>query len=259
MCYDKNMAKKLRIMDRLLVGLALVDELLDATVGAGSRAYHSRKLGFWTPPNYKGPALAQNIYRLLKTGYLSKEVIKGESVLQISSKGETRLQRNFSFFKMQEKKWDGYWRLVIFDIAEKKSNLRKQLRNKLKELGFGMWQKSIYISPFDFEDDVVEFLKEERLYGMAYVLTAKHRLLGDAKRLANDVWRLGQLNKNYGKLIARIRQSESLTLAKKLNVAKKICYDYIVLLAEDPCLPKELLPLEWQAWETRRLIKRLMA
>ncbi|MDZ7586709.1 MAG: hypothetical protein U0946_03050 [Patescibacteria group bacterium] len=74
------MAKKFRMMDRILLGLALVDE--------GNRAYHSRKLGFWTPSNYKGPALAQNIYRLLSTGYLSKEIVKGEPVLQISSKGE---------------------------------------------------------------------------------------------------------------------------------------------------------------------------
>ena len=246
-------------MDRILLGLALVDELLDATVGAGSRAYHSRKLGFWTPPNYKGSALAQNIYRLLSTGYLSKEIIKGEPVLQISSKGEKRLQRNFSFFKMQEKKWDGYWRLVIFDIAEKKSSLRKQLRNKLKELGFGMWQKSVYISPFDFEDDVAEFLEEEKIFGMAYVLTAKHRLLGDARRLANNVWQLDRLNKKYESLVDRIKQSENLNQTKKMKVMKKICYDYTVLLAEDPCLPKELLPSGWQAWETRRLIKRLMA
>ncbi|MDZ7586710.1 MAG: CRISPR-associated endonuclease Cas2 [Patescibacteria group bacterium] len=160
---------------------------------------------------------------------------------------------------MQEKEWDGYWRLVIFDIAEKKSNLRKQLRNKLKELGFGMWQKSIYISPFNFEDDVAEFLEEEKLLGMAYVLTAKHRLLGDAKRLANEVWNLDELNKSYSSLVDRINQSENLEPAKKLKAVKKICYNYTVLLAIDPCLPKELLPFGWQEWEVRKLIKRIMA
>lgn len=242
-----------------MLGLALMDELLDATVGAGSRAYHARKLGFWTPPHYKGPALAQNIYRLLSTGYLSKAIVKGEPVLQISSKGEKRLRRNFSFFKMQEKEWDGYWRLVIFDIAENKSNLRKQLRNKLKELGFGMWQKSIYISPFNFEDDVAEYLDEEKLLGMAYVLTAKHRLLGDAKRLANEVWQLDKLNEGYANLVQRIQQCENLTKVKKLNAVKKICYDYTVLLTEDPCLPNELLPSEWQEKVIRKFIKRIMA
>ena len=39
------------------------------------------------------------------------------------------------------KKWDGKWRIVVFDIPEKKKAAREALRKKLKDLGFVELQK----------------------------------------------------------------------------------------------------------------------
>jgi CRISPR-associated endonuclease Cas2 len=44
--------------------------------------------------------------------------------------------------------------MVIFDIPEKKKRAREALRNKLKDLGFKELQKSVFIHPYECEDEI---------------------------------------------------------------------------------------------------------
>lgn len=58
--------------------------------------------------------------------------------------------------------WDGKWRVVLFDIPEKKRGTRDALRDKLKELGFYEWQKSVFIFPYPCRDEIdfiIEFFE----------------------------------------------------------------------------------------------------
>ncbi|MBU3926112.1 CRISPR-associated endonuclease Cas2 [Patescibacteria group bacterium] len=56
-------------------------------------------------------------------------------------------------------KWDDKWRIVIFDIPEKKKKAREALRNKLKDLGFKELQKSVFVLPHECEDEI-DFIVE---------------------------------------------------------------------------------------------------
>lgn len=51
-------------------------------------------------------------------------------------------------------KWDGEWRIVIFDIPEKFKKAREALRLKLKDLGFLELQKSVFVFPYECEDEI---------------------------------------------------------------------------------------------------------
>ncbi|HDO23714.1 MAG TPA: CRISPR-associated endonuclease Cas2 [bacterium] len=55
--------------------------------------------------------------------------------------------------------WDSIWRIVIFDIPEKKKKAREALRRKLQELGFKKLQKSVFVHPFECEDEI-DFIVE---------------------------------------------------------------------------------------------------
>ena len=61
------------------------------------------------------------------------------------------------------KKWDGKWRLLIFDIPEKRKIAREALRGKLKELGFRKFQQSVWMHPYDCTAEV-DLLK--RFFGL---------------------------------------------------------------------------------------------
>lgn len=55
--------------------------------------------------------------------------------------------------------WDGKWRIVFFDIPEKKRGARDALRDKLKTLGFYELQKSVLIFPYECRNEI-DFLVE---------------------------------------------------------------------------------------------------
>ncbi|KKW39264.1 MAG: hypothetical protein A2940_00910 [Candidatus Wildermuthbacteria bacterium RIFCSPLOWO2_01_FULL_48_29] len=48
----------------------------------------------------------------------------------------------------KQKKWDGFWRIVCFDISELRRFERNAFRGMLKQLGFVHLQKSVWIQPF---------------------------------------------------------------------------------------------------------------
>jgi CRISPR-associated endonuclease Cas2 len=52
------------------------------------------------------------------------------------------------------KKWDKKWRIVAFDIPEKKRAARRALKTKLDQLGFVQLQESIYVYPYPCEKEV---------------------------------------------------------------------------------------------------------
>lgn len=52
------------------------------------------------------------------------------------------------------KKWDGKWRFIMFDIPNKHKVRSNVLREKLKELGFYQYQKSVWIHPYPIENEM---------------------------------------------------------------------------------------------------------
>lgn len=57
------------------------------------------------------------------------------------------------------KKWDGVWRMVIFDIPEHLKKGREALREKLRKLQFYPLQKSVWIHPHECRNEI-DFILE---------------------------------------------------------------------------------------------------
>lgn len=77
-------------------------------------------------------------------------------------------------FKKRTKKWNGKWYLVFFDVPEVQKNKREYLRNYLKKLGFYLYQKSVYIFPYECEGEVklIKKIVEGAKY-MKYIIADK--------------------------------------------------------------------------------------
>lgn len=85
----------------------------------------------------------------------------GQQVLTLSEDGRKRLLGfNLNYMGIKTpRKWDGYWRIVIFDIPERRKQGREAFRSKLKQLGFYQLQKSCFIHPFDCKSEIA-FISE---------------------------------------------------------------------------------------------------
>lgn len=97
----------------------------------------------------------------------SKLVKKGLLVYQndryeLTQDGEKKLRQwelqEYQFKRPQ--KWDKKWRVIIFDIPEKKKKVRNQIRNLFVSAGLSRLQDSVWVYPFDCED-IVGLLKTD--------------------------------------------------------------------------------------------------
>ena len=77
-------------------------------------------------------------------------------------------------FKRKEKKWNGKWFLVFFDVPETQRNKRNYLRKFLIKLGFYPYQKSVYLFPYECEKEValIKKIVEGAKY-MKYIIAEK--------------------------------------------------------------------------------------
>ena len=83
---------------------------------------------------------------------------------KLTKKGIEKLEKIQLREFIRKQKWDGWWRVVIFDITENKRPARDALRRKLRDFGFYPLQRSVFIFPFDCQKEIMDlasFFDEE--------------------------------------------------------------------------------------------------
>jgi len=107
--------------------------------------------------------------RLVQRGFLAWEGKK----LRLTDKGERRLRllELHDYQIKKPKRWDKRWRVLIFDIPEKRKGLRDKVRRTLAAVGFVRLQDSVWIYPYDCED-LITLLKADFKIGrdMLYMI-----------------------------------------------------------------------------------------
>lgn len=109
--------------------------------------------------DYHPTRIRQTVKRLEKQQLISIKEEKGKTRIELLDKGKKRvLLYNLEKMELKKGRWDGYWRVVIFDIPEKKKVARNFLRYKLKDLNFYPLQKSVLVTPWDCKE-AIDFVK----------------------------------------------------------------------------------------------------
>lgn len=100
-------------------------------------------------------------YYLKRKEYLNIERKRGQIYISLTEEGKKRARKyQIDDLKIEKpKKWDGNWRIVIFDISTLTNIKRAALRGKLKELGFYKLQQSVWIHPYGCRKEI-QLLKE---------------------------------------------------------------------------------------------------
>lgn len=239
------MAKLLRLRDYILVGAGFAGEAFEEVrLVGGLWPWALQGRYGYVPSKYKRNSYLTTVSNLLTTGEITKTTNnKGEVFLELTSLGTKNFVRRFSLFSLEKKTWDKRYMIVIFDIPEKQKKTRDRLRGKLGELGFGMLQESVWISPYHFEEDMQEFVTNSGLGSFVMVLTARDLLSKDPKSLAERVWSLEKINKEYKRVLKMLAKRKNEKPAKRF--VNRACTVYLNTLSADPLLPKELLPADW--------------
>jgi phenylacetic acid degradation operon negative regulatory protein len=241
----------------ILLFLAVLDDIY------GEFSYNEYLKKVRWGEGYEKKSTFQTVYRMAKVGEIEKKVEKGEPVLKITARGTKLLNETIRWRWFANRRWDQFWRMVIFDIPEKMRYRRDGLRKKLDSLGFGMWQRSVYITPHDVLREVRDYLETKRLYPECVCILARRHDFGDDRALASKVFNLVDLNVEYLKLAhefdnlqIEIKKGEESreNLISYYNLLWEV---YQTVLLNDPYLPKELLLDDWNAEEAREEFKKL--
>lgn len=199
-------------------------------------------------PLYEERTITQTLSRMTKVGEIEKKIKNGEVVLHIAAKGESLLNEDINLQYLAKRTWDGLWRVVIFDIEEKSRQIRNMLRDKLKSLGFAMWQESVYITPHPVAEEMNEFFEEKDLFPSCVCFEAKLSKTLDNKELASFLFHLDGLAQSYSTLTLEAENIIETLKTGKINKTKS--YEHLRNLVErlqqtmlsDPFVPEELFP-----------------
>ncbi len=107
---------------------------------------------------------------------------ENEVCVRLTQKGLAEIKE----YELQQKtikkpaKWDGKYRLVIFDIKEWKRFSRDSVRDWLEQLGFRRLQNSVWVYPYDCEEIVALIKTRFSVSGeVLYII---------AEKIENDEW-----------------------------------------------------------------------
>jgi DNA-binding transcriptional regulator PaaX len=184
--------KKNRVdFKKILLGVIGVAGVVSVSLVAPNALQMLESLGFIEGPRSRRRKyyLTQGYERLMRQGLVSQSRNRyGREVVTLTPKGKRALTHyQIDGLAIQRpKKWDGKWRMIIFDIQEHKRSVRDELRRNLHRLGFVCVQQSVWVYPFECRD-IFEILRVHCNLG-------KRALYGVLHSLENDYW----LRKKFG-------------------------------------------------------------
>lgn len=103
--------------------------------------------------------LNKALLRLEKKGLIEKVHRGTGRFYSLTERGAFEFERYRSRQGIiSKKKWDGKWRVVIFDVKEVRRRTRDRIRGILQEFGFQKLQNSVWVNPYECEE-AIELLK----------------------------------------------------------------------------------------------------
>ncbi len=253
------MKKRLSISDIFLLTLSGVLDFFEEVKDPGGliASYYQNFYGF-VPARWQKTHLKKTISYNLKTG----KIKRNKQSLKLTPQGVAYLQQSFPLFFSKKKSWDGYWRLIIFDVGEIKRHHRDYLRAILKQQNFGMLQKSVWITPHPLSASSIEqFINRFHLKKEIITLKIRFENKQIEKEIVNRCWPIETINFNYKKITEKINTAyqefqKTNNLEKlKENFAKfkKELYQQIL---HDPFLPTQFLPSLWYYHQAIKMKKK---
>jgi CRISPR-associated endonuclease Cas2 len=105
----------------------------------------------------------QLIYYLKKKGYIKIKNLEQKQAALITQKGAEKILKTKLKKKEREKRADGKWQMIIFDIPEKKKRMRELLRDSLYFLGYQKLQQSVWVCPYNVLKETEAILRNYSL------------------------------------------------------------------------------------------------
>ena len=200
---------------------------------------------------------------LIREKLIEKEEMGANSHnYKLTEQGFYTLCLIFPFFRFLRDTWDAKWRVLSYEIPEKKREIRDKLRREVSGWGLGPWHRSFWITPHPIIQNLRQLInqKEEEKYIQAF---ESMHVLGDPGILIEKVWQKTKLENKYRELfkiwhdiLSLPSQNPGDNGSKTVKFAKVVS-EYVEVLKFDPGLPKDLLGSNWIGFEAFNIFKEI--
>ncbi len=144
---------------KIKIGEKILEILATAGVVGFSALCEGMKDARWVSGGYTDHRVKRSLDRLYNRDLVVKIKTPAGSKWQLTPEGKRLYdQNNLKNVTLNRPEvWDGNWRIVIFDIPEEQGKrVRDMFRNKLKELGFILVQRSVFVCPWPCEEEIMD-------------------------------------------------------------------------------------------------------
>ena len=153
--------RRSKVNRAVIAGLAVAGTLALVAIAPNAAGVLGKML---TPQRKQN--IKRSLSRLVANGYVAlEETSTGKKRARLTPKGEryAALLGEGKLAPKKPKRWDGKWRMLVFDIPERRRKVRDQTRLTLVNLGFLRLQDSVWVYPYDCEDLITLFKTDFRI------------------------------------------------------------------------------------------------
>ena len=178
-----NIVRRAKIQDvviKTLYGTAALALAVMAPNAARLLRYIDPDLSKKRKPDYR---IRQALKRLEERGLITRSGQGSVARFALTKKGQRYAQRLHvmeSLVAPKPQTWDGRWRIVIFDIWERRRVTRARLRRMLAKIGFAELQHSVWVYPYDCEE-LLMFIRTELKLGPSVLYIVAEGIENDAR------------------------------------------------------------------------------
>lgn len=110
--------------------------------------------------------LRETMSRMKRKGWIRFEKIGSKRYPRLTARGHKQMRRvSLGTASIRKPlRWDRRWRMVIFDIEERRKSDRAKIRRLLHQLGFLRLQDSVWVHPHDCEE-IIALIKTDMRIG----------------------------------------------------------------------------------------------
>ncbi len=210
--------------------------------------------------------LLKQVVRLEQQGLLERDHHTPQDRLyRLTERGRVRALGGRDPEAQWSRRWDGRWRLVLFDIPMGQNARRERLRHYLLGRGFGCLQGSVWITPDSVRDER-EILEGGKINVETLILLEARPCAGESDtEIVAGAWDFERINRRYVRHMKILDARPGGALRNKATAkalrrwAAAECEAWIDAVRIDPLLPAKVLPSSYlgqTAWRRRIEILR---
>lgn len=180
------------------------------------------------------PVFYSTVSRMSREGLIFVD----DGIVKILEKGKLLLAKNFCYLFLKNVKWDGFWRIIVFNIKEAERYKRDKLRNYLIRVKFASVSSGVWVSPHK-----INISEEDIIY-------IEGKLSDREKETVFEKLGILKINDLYRSLYSDLKTALNSHDGDKIRFLKS---RFLEILCHDPNFPNELLPNSWMGDKVKRL------